>query len=878
MITLKNIASISFTSPKGGVGRTMTLANIAKIYADGVSWANIEKHSVLMIDLDFNAPGIHYYDFNKYSNDYLTQNSHNKNFEEKLKTNEIGLAFYLNKLLHYDNYREKCSEINSLFNDSKEEQAIKMFHDYLFDELFQIDEFSPLLHLIKIEEESIYLYPAGSPSNPNYSNIFFDFDWLEFLKFYFGDYLIKYLIEYTYLHIQKNENKRIRILLDQQAGTSIPASINRSLSDSNIYVTGFNKQNKDGLITLLNTYKNNYNTRLPIVILNQYDVRDSCFEISTSIISSKKSPHALFKQKDFERRKGFIDEICDIFHPTNSGFTNTINIKERIFITEFENEAIQAEYFYKNDCISYRGLVDAVIKIEKELGEESPKEIAPKPAKNAIKIKIIGENVQLIGEKNKFYGPFFAVLQLLNEFFQLRYSNVEIIGYAASHEQIADLAINGFIENVNVEEIRIDENLTIHSLIDYSGTRKISISDFNLFSFPYYLKDEDNLLKSTHSLKESDLLNIDTIDSLRGINKTYAEYNVIGWKDYSIVGDKIIGVPLFVVPQLLAYLNETVDKDSEFQASFHEKYLRHFNGFNDPLDLLNYAEITKDNSGIKKILLCSDEEIAKFYELQTISGIFNFEEKVNNIISKEKFFDYYFSKGAARAIKSYIELYRLSEKTTNKSITERDWDILLDEFFHKKYNSMIFLWADTIPLEYRKDEDFIYQLPPSFHYFEECWMLSAINIESEEMSEIIDFLVHFVRKETQQKLLEYGGLPVHKGVCSNIENWSEYPFLPHIWKSYEKSTGNIENETVLKRKSFKGYYYYGKQISNLLVQVLKQSDNKDLCEVVKLFRKNILDLMFNSKDNELQNHINVLVNRPENSFYKDYISNKNLEL
>ena len=872
----KEQAVISFTSPKGGVGRTMTLANFASIYSNGVEWANIEKHNVLLIDLDFNAPGIHYYDFYRdyYRITNIIDTNSNNYIDDILKSKEIGLAFYFNNLSHNEKYLKKCEETISSINCNEKDEAIKLFRDFVFFELFLSDEFNPINHLITLDKQLIYILPAGSPSNPKYNDLFFDFDWLEFVKYNLGDFLIKYLIEFTSSYLQKNNNYKVRVLLDQQAGTSIPASINRSLSDANIYVTGFNKQNKNGLITLLNTYKSTYKPKLPWIVLNQYNVRDACFEINTSIINDQKSPHSIFKEKDYDKRRGFIKDICNVFNDNASGGVSAISVRDRIFVTEFSNDAVQSEYFYPKNSISYRNLIEAIVKVEKELVEEdNSEEINFNSKKDSVSIKIIGENVHLIGEKNKFYGPFYAVLTLLVEYFQCKYSNVTIAGYAASHEQIAELSINGKLKDVKLQQVKISDIVTIYILDDEKGNENISIKEFDYVSFPFYLKNEKVLFNEINCFNVSELPNIQSTDCLTNINESYIKNNIIGWKDYSQVENGAIGVPLFVMPQLLAYLNETVDKDSAFQNSFHEKYLRHFNGFNDPMDLLNYAEITKDNSNLKKILLCSDEEIAKFYELQTISGIFNFEEKVNNITSKEKFFDYFFSKGAARAIQSYVELFRLSEKTTDKSKNERDWDILLDEFFHKKFNSMIFLWADTIPMEYRRDTDFIYQLPPSFHYFEECWMLSAIKKDHKQLTENLSFLLHLMQKETQQKLLDYGGLPVHKGVCSDIDNWSEFPFLPHIWKSYENN--KEESEIILKRKSFEGYYMYGKQISNELMKLLNSFESIEVNRFVEVFKERIIDLMMNSGDFELQHHLNLIINKPENAVFKKYFINKN---
>lgn len=831
---------LSFSSAKGGVGRTMTLANCAKIYSKGVTWTGIIPSTTLLVDLDFNAPGIHYYDFADQEENKIYKIG-NRNFscfskiQTELDKNNIGIAFLLNDLINNRAYKNKCDETIKLLK-KQNESAIESFQNYVF-ELFENKQYNPLNHLIQFSPGPLYVLPAGSPNNSRYCEIIFGFEWLDFINNYLGVYLIDCVISKLIDNIKDLENntsKPVRVLLDQQAGMSVSAALNRSLADAHLLIGGFNEQNKAGLKALVKNYYDAYIDNDPWIVLNQYNFRDMVFQRSSNI--SNQTAHELFNKIDKINRLDYISSFVD----------QHANLKERVFVTEFVDDAIQKEHFYKDDEISTNELVQLLVSIEKRF--ESNIKVQSSGSNEVIqRLVFIGEIVE---SNHDYSGP----LNGLNELLKLHFKDAEIIALAARHEDIVELVKNRQIKiSIKKDADKISsKNISELAAGVYNVTKDnesellLNINELDLISYPYYLvnhllDNDDIILKSEDGFVQ----NVAVEDSLIGATCEYYKQNILRWNQYSYHEEKntVVGVPLFVNFQLLAYRKDYSTNQTELADKFRKQFHRLFEGFRNPDDILKYAELTfPKNDNLNSVLLCGNtENIAMWYEWQTILSMF-FYKNHDNIKESKSYDDYIkFILESLDATLMYVKLRKLTEQVGESY----DWDTLIRNFYFSKENSLIFIWPDAIPKIVRTKDEFVYQVPPSFHFFEESWLLSVV--KKGEPEKFIDNKFYFLNKyltpEYQKIYVHNGGLPIHKTIFTSLDLWREYSFIPPLWSVYY----NRKGEKILnKRESFSGIYELGKKISKILDQVIKQIDvnklnDKDLIKELEELIKSKLE-------------------------------------
>lgn len=813
---------ISFSSSKGGVGRTMTLTNCAKIYSEGRDWAGIESSITLLVDFDFHAPGIHYYDFlsekqNKKYQVYNSTFSTYKDLQNELNQNNIGIAFFLSKIVNNNEYLKKCNQFLS-FKETNSEKAIASFQNYVLNELFKKDDFNPLKHLIQIKSESLFILPAGSPNHHEYNDTVFKFDWKAFIEKQMGINLIDCIIYALVEHIKELpdfEMKPVRILLDQQAGISIAAAINRLLADSHILVGGFNEQNKAGLKAIVKNFYDAYEKekKEPWVVLNQYNLRSIPFDYIFDIPDRNKNPHNRFRKEDEEQRVKFIADLTRL-HP---------NLKEKIFVSEFVSEAVQKEHFHSSEKTSINELTKLIVSIEKSFMDK-PKIEFHEPT--LPKIIFIGERIE---HKNDYSGPFASMYKL----FKKHFSNSEIVGLAATHEDIVALANNDELK-ITIRESDKKISKTIQQLsegiynvtVDNESDTLLRTCDLDFVSYPYYVYQAFLKKESILKFSEKDFVRSYPVqDSLTGTSNSYYQKNIFRWSEYSVNNsdNSIIGVPLFFSFQLLAYRSDYFNKIQNLADEFRAKYHRQFKGFNDPDDLIKFADLTfPEGDDFKKVLLSSNpKNIAMWYEWQTIFSIFyhkNNQLQKNN--SVENYKEFLLDDVSLDATLMYLRLRKGTESTDTSSY---DWDELIKNFYLSKNNSLIFIWTDSIPTSDRDKTDFIYQVPPSFHLFEESWLFSITKKKEEATftEEKIRFLNIYLTPEYQKEYVESGGLPVHKDLLTSLDIWRKYPFIPPLWSIYQNTDSQYR---LTKRDSFTGIFDIGSSIAVTLDKAIKELD------------------------------------------------------
>ena len=189
---------ITFYSYKGGVGRSMALANVAWILSE-----KFEKR-VLIIDWDLDTPGLH-----------------------KFVNYDAGL---------------KSKGLIDLFCDYK--NLLKSKHPQVDDEFINIDKYIVNLNSQISSSGSLSIMPAGLFDN-EYAKRVNDFDWEEFYKDWRGYGFVEFL--------KKQFRKRADlILVDSRAGiTDIGGICTLQLTDLVVLLFSLNEQNISGTKTII---------------------------------------------------------------------------------------------------------------------------------------------------------------------------------------------------------------------------------------------------------------------------------------------------------------------------------------------------------------------------------------------------------------------------------------------------------------------------------------------------------------------------------------------------------------------------------------------------------------------------------------------------
>jgi MinD-like ATPase involved in chromosome partitioning or flagellar assembly len=200
---------ITFYSYKGGVGRSMALANIACLLARKQK----DTEKILMIDWDLEAPGLHQFFHGKFTD--------NINEKADLSTKQLGL---IDLFYEIKNQLEKnLSPNNSLENIFKKIEIEK--------------------YIVKINYPSLYLMPAGKFDDGFYSSRVNQFDWADFFDKY--PLVIKQFAEYL-------RKKYKFVLIDSRTGYTDISGICTSIMPEKL-VTVFtpNRQSVSGVVEMI---------------------------------------------------------------------------------------------------------------------------------------------------------------------------------------------------------------------------------------------------------------------------------------------------------------------------------------------------------------------------------------------------------------------------------------------------------------------------------------------------------------------------------------------------------------------------------------------------------------------------------------------------
>lgn len=781
---------VAFSSPKGGVGRTMVLANIAALLTRGVKHVGIPPMKVLALDFDFDAPGLHYYDFlselktdcNTKLNCYFRDQeySRHEDFIEALQKTGAGLIFWLQAILSNE-------DITILRNKGKIEgnyhKSVHKIADY-FRRIKQDfnDPCNPFSHLLTMAfgqegAGTLLVFPAGDSKNLNYSDAVLDFDWNAFVNkedgLIFLDALFSlFLPDASHKNVEHPIPEIEWILLDQGAGRSIPSVINQSIARSNILVSGLNLQNEAGLYNALEELQKHNSLTEARVVFSQNKSRISGSLAQTSVPDNpllKQSPH--------------LGSHSTFINADDKRFKITKALKERfsgsiqIYTIDFHVEAIQREFFFPNGTPSYDELVRLAVSLHPQSDDNISKGFNPNCA-NDREIRILGEFVGTGATEDAPSGPLLGLCKALKK----RNPQLNPIGYAVDHEDIADLLLEKKVRLNEPQETDPCEMVTRYKKVAGPGGKQYCPSDFDIIATPIYLIrdaiDNGILNKYQHGL----LNGVKSPDSLIDINDSYLSHYIIGWSDYSKLetGD-IIGFPLFVAYPLLAWNSDKL-LNNAFLKDYYSKECREFRGFFDPADILCVSRSAAFNSvpDDRFQMSIKADHISQWYEWLTCLAIF--DSKVNNHLA-EMFtganFDIKFSDNSTlvKATRLFLELASYAETKSSES----EWVKTTRLFFKEKKVGAAFFWPDAIPSEYRSDEEFRFQPPPGGAQWQECWLLTVPTGNTRwTPAELQHLLLDFMTLPAQEIYQTTGGLSVHRRVLLNLDLWRLFPFLPQL--------------------------------------------------------------------------------------------------
>jgi cellulose biosynthesis protein BcsQ len=220
---------LTFYSYKGGVGRSMAMANLAR-------WFNLCGARVLLVDWDLEAPGIENFFFD--SADTLQR-----------VQSQLGLMDMLGA------YKSEFPLLLSQFKKAPQSPASGSFVSFLQANLRPLDQYLiNVTTLEKREERSdsvLYLVPAGLRSREQFSNYAAavqSFDWTEFYARFEGEAFFEWLR----LELAKRADI---VLIDSRTGvTEMGGVCTRQLADVVVAFCAPNSQNLAGVMDMVRSF------------------------------------------------------------------------------------------------------------------------------------------------------------------------------------------------------------------------------------------------------------------------------------------------------------------------------------------------------------------------------------------------------------------------------------------------------------------------------------------------------------------------------------------------------------------------------------------------------------------------------------------------
>nr|VFK27820.1 MAG: hypothetical protein BECKLPF1236C_GA0070990_100538 [Candidatus Kentron sp. LPFa] len=757
----------------------MLVANLAALFAKGCEWRGLDKAAVLAVDLDFQAPGLHFYDFAaRFDEPEITVAGESvSGWKEALIAIEkrpIGVLHWLSAISEAI-YQKICADFPDPASYPDTESLARIVTDFstkiLKGDVNRSEIQSAEAHIVRVSSSNasdLILLPAAHPRQDGYSDKLLDFDYLNIFEDLGGYAALDALYAYVLSKFLDGQPRK-RVLLDQGGGLNIPGVINWGFSDHHVIVSGLNKQHRAGLICMLE--EDSLKEKPVSVVLSQYGAR--------RLAAGPVSDREIFLNSDEIRRK-LSKKLT-----SNSGIP--VN---HIHLVDFELDAVGEEYFFPEDSDAFDELVNIAVTIERQ-GEpvETGKSVHIEglSEKDYSVLRVLGEYVGTENESpSGALGGFTAWLR------ETLGSGCKVQGYAATHDQIRDIVSSEKSGDAacpweSLKPTGSGDIIRLDSAPNSDCVGHFSLADFDIVAMPLYLAEQAQAEAYLDALRGYDdkggkpIEKIETADALGSIGEAYAKESIHGWENYarSMYDGQptLLGYPLFVDHQLLVINQKNLDK--HFKDDYQNSELREFRGFSDPADLIAAARVAHENARKNKdatsqqlLLTLTRDSVARWYEWKTLMALM----------------------GAASEPSSHraLQAYRKLCGDAHDKSKDADWDVAHQVFFSDEEAGMLLIWPDAIPLKARGEDKKHYQYirPPGIARFEECWLLTipkGRGADRPSTESVESLLRRFLTYEAQQIYLEQGGLPVHKRILRSIENWQRFAFLPPLeWRQADR--------------------------------------------------------------------------------------------
>lgn len=755
-------AVISFGSPKGGAGRTMLVANLAVLFARGCRWAGLQPATVLSVDLDFQAPGLHFFDFAS----RLGATAEITVAGERVPDWKSAVALVAERPLGMLHWLSATTGETRAGRHGQAPPGADAVAGQVTTILANSAGRPDLLtsadaHLVRVlgpDGGDLLLFPAADPRQPAYAGTLLNFDPLRCFEEQSGYAALDAL----YAHILARFTSELpqRVLLDQGGGLSIPGAVNRAYADHHVIVSGLNEQHRAGLAGML-TQDSVLAPARTSIVLSQYGAR--------RLADGSYTDRERFLAADDARRT-----LSALLAPS-------IVPTENVHVIDFELGAVGQEFFFADNSEAFDELLGVAVAIERQ-GE--PLRAEDPPWEDVPELLVLGEYVGLAGDPpSGALGGFASWLQsTLGEKCKVR-------AFAATHEGIGEIAKRRPSADSLATSTRAlaPTASTGPVVIEDDARDKCCLSDFDIVAMPLYLAEQvaDQLDELLGFAGRTEFAS----DAIGPVGEDYACTSIHGWRDYAWStrgpqSPKLLGYPLFVDHQLLVVNGNNLG--STFREIYARNELREFRGFSDPADLIAAARVALATGTPRDgLLLALDPtSVARWYEWRTLMGMMRSPGEPTRLTGE-------------RAMLAYFELCRYADPDSARA----DWDMVHQAFFGDQAAGLLLVWPDAIPLEARRAPRHVYQYlrPPGQCRFEECWLLvvprnrgfgrpSAASIEA--------LLRRFLTPSAQQVYLDNGGLPVHRRVLRSIDNWRRFAFLPPLrWWDDRTTQGQVTEVT-----------------------------------------------------------------------------------
>lgn len=788
---------LAFSSPKGGVGRTMTAANIAAIYAAGASAVGIDATPTLIIDFDLESPGVHYYDFAAalvsagvpactYEVDGNVFRTPGELVGYLRDTGPFGVAALLAALRTSEGFADAILPLSTASDRPPGEahaEATTALVTLLRRETESSSLSNPLRHIIRISDASgttrLVILPAGEPANRAYRSAVLAFSWRDFFENAGGMAVIDALVRFFHSGIPALPAIR-RVLLDQDAGLSLPAVANQYLAQTRIVVSGFSAQNQQGLFSLLDSALKAGGHDDLRVVLSQYGGRDTSYAESAQRVEV--SYDAAVRQRvrflDYERLRASILATLNSKHVA----------PEAVYVTDFCQTAVQFEYFFPIESPSWNALARLIASLEQSYSPSSPAiEVGTRR-----RLCVLGEFVGSVDAAPN--GPLAGFRAYLTDRLG---ADVSVETAATDHDTIAELVKRG---NVSLRPTTpLDSTFCKY---EEGGDKNYRLSDFDIVAMPVYLVSlavQAGLLARLEPLWRSETFF--ACDSAKPVDDEYLKNAIAGWETYthaSMAGGErtFVGYPLFIAYQLIASNSRSIWSDA-FAENYLKYEYRHFRGFHDPADILAVARAASVNQVPcdRLIMTLERTHIAQWYEWQAILSIFGTTDaEITTPWDELGFSPQLLNDRTIEATVYYLELVTYAAKDSSTF----DWNDAIRAFYDEERVGFSIIWPDAVPTESREGTGlpFVYHVPPGDRLHEECWLLTIPSGRGDDRPSVKDLqllLTDFLTFESQRQYQARGGITVHRRVLQDLDRWRECQYLPEL--------RHIGMDTTIRRRA-----------------------------------------------------------------------------